>query len=160
MWEAACEVFEVLVHHLRLLRLGDDPEGKRVAPDGSEVLAEQVGGSLAVAGGSGADDLDVMTFPVHLPATVTLARASGNGVEVGEGELERRVGFNGKVQRCSGFWTVDGSLCVPVPRRGPHACGDRAAVVLDGGREGVQVIMLAEALTWCWLHESEFARVA
>jgi hypothetical protein len=73
MWEAACEVFEVLVHPFRLLHQGDDPEGERVAPDGSEVLAEQVGGSLAVAGGSGADDLDVMAFPVHLPATVTLA---------------------------------------------------------------------------------------
>jgi hypothetical protein len=73
MREAACEVFEVLVHPSRLSQLGDDPEGERVAPDGSEVLAEQVGGSLAVAGGRGADDLDVMAFPVHLPATVTLA---------------------------------------------------------------------------------------
>ena len=73
MREAACEVFEVLVHPSRLSQLGDDPEGERVAPDGSEVLAEQVGGSPAVAGGRSADDLDVMAFPVHLPATVTLA---------------------------------------------------------------------------------------
>ena len=53
--------------------LGDDADGERVAPDASEVLAEQVGGSLGVAGGRGADDLDVVAFPVHLPATVTLA---------------------------------------------------------------------------------------
>ena len=53
--------------------MGDDPEGERVAPDASKVLAEQVGGSLSVASGRGADDLDVMAFPVHLPATVTLA---------------------------------------------------------------------------------------
>jgi hypothetical protein len=72
-WELASQVLEVLVHPRWLSQLGDDPEGERVAPDGSEVLAEQVGGSLAVAGGRGADDLDVMAFPVHLPATVTLA---------------------------------------------------------------------------------------
>jgi hypothetical protein len=73
MWEAACEAFEVLADPFRLSHLGDDPESERVAPDGSEVLAKQVGGSLAVAGSRGADDLDVMAFPVHLPATVTLA---------------------------------------------------------------------------------------
>ena len=31
---------------------------------------------------------------------------------------------------------------MPVPRRGPQAGADRAAVVLKGGPEGVQVIML------------------
>ena len=73
IWELACEAFEVVVHPRWLSHLGDDPEGERVAPDGSEVLAEQVGGSLAIAGGRGADDLDVVAFPVHLPATMTLA---------------------------------------------------------------------------------------
>jgi hypothetical protein len=69
----ACEVCEVVIHPRRLSHLGDDPEGERVAPDASEVLAEQVGGSLGVAGSRGADHLDVVAFPVHLPATVTLA---------------------------------------------------------------------------------------
>ena len=54
----------------------------------------------------------------------------------------------------------DGSLCLPVPLRGLQACGDRAAVVLKGGPGGVQVIMLAEGLTLCWLHESQFAWLA
>jgi hypothetical protein len=81
-------------------------------------------------------------------------------VEVGEGELERRVGFDGVAQRCGGPAVVDGSLCLPVPRRGPRACGDRAAVVLNGGPGGVQVIMLAEGLTVRWLHESQFAWLA
>jgi hypothetical protein len=72
-WELACQVLEVVVHPRWLSQLGDDPEGERVAPDGSEVLAEQVSGSLAIAGGRGADDLDVVAFPVHLPAAVTLA---------------------------------------------------------------------------------------
>ena len=73
MGETACEVFEVLVDPFRLSHLGDDPEGERVAPDGSEVLAEQVGGSLAIASGRGADDLNVVAFPVHLPEAGTLA---------------------------------------------------------------------------------------
>jgi hypothetical protein len=72
-WELASQVLEVLVHPRSLSQLGDDPEGERVAPDASEVLAEQVGGSLEMAGGRGADDLDVVAFPVHLPAAVTLA---------------------------------------------------------------------------------------
>jgi hypothetical protein len=95
IWELACQVIEVVVHPRWLSRLGNDPVGERVAPDGSEVLAEQVGGSLAIAGGRGADDLNVVAFPVHLPEAGTLARGSGNGVEVSEGELERRVGFDG-----------------------------------------------------------------
>jgi hypothetical protein len=73
IWELACEVLEVVVCSRWLSHLGDDPEGERVAPDGSEVLAEQVGGSVDIAGGRGADDLDVVAFPVHLPAAVTLA---------------------------------------------------------------------------------------
>ena len=73
IWELACQVLEVIVHPRWLPRLGDDPEGERVAPDGSEVLAEQIGGSLAIASGRSADDLDVVAFPVHLPAAVTLA---------------------------------------------------------------------------------------
>jgi hypothetical protein len=71
--ELACEVLEVVVYPCRLSHLGDDPEGERVAPDASEMLAEQVGGSFAIAAGRGADDLNVVAFPVHLPATVTLA---------------------------------------------------------------------------------------
>ncbi|MGH3204956.1 MAG: hypothetical protein ACRDP5_23345 [Streptosporangiaceae bacterium] len=73
IWELAGEVFEAVVDPRRLSQLGDDPEGERVTPDASEVLAEQAGGSLAIAGGRGADDLDVVTFPGHLPAVVTLA---------------------------------------------------------------------------------------
>jgi hypothetical protein len=160
VWELAREVLEVVVHPPWLSHLGDDPEGERVAPDASEVLAEQVSGSLAIAGGRGTDDLDVVAFPVHLPATVALARGSGHGVEVGEGELERRVGFDGVAQRCGGPAAVGGSLCLPVPRRRPQARGDRAAVVLNGGPGGVQVIMPAGGLTLCWLHESQLAWLA
>jgi hypothetical protein len=63
-------------------------------------------------------------------------------------------------QRRGGPAAAGGSLCLPVPRRGPQAGGDRAAVVLKGGPGGVQVIILAEGLTMCWLHESQFAWLA
>jgi hypothetical protein len=159
-WELGREVFEVAVHPHRLSHLGDDPEGERVAPDASEVLAEQVGGSLGVAGGRGADDLDVVALPIHLPAAGALAWGSGHDAEVSQGELERRVGFDGVAQRCDGFPAVDGSLCLPVPRRGPRACGDRAAVVLTGGPGSVRVITLAKGLTLCWLHGAQFAWLA
>jgi hypothetical protein len=88
---------------------------------------------------------------------VTLARPSGNGVQVGQGELERRVGSHGEAQRLGGSATVDGSLCLPVKRRGLHVCGDGAAVVLNDGTVGPQVIMLAEGLALFWLHESQCA---
>jgi hypothetical protein len=159
-WELACQVLQVAVRPGRLPQLGDDPEGQRVAPDGSEVLAEQAGGPVAVAGRRGADDLDVVAFPGHLPAAVTLPRGPGHGVEVGEGELERRVGLDRVAQRGGGPAAVGGSLGLPVPRRGPRACGDRAAVVLNGRPGGVQVIMPAGGLTLCWLHEPQFAWLA
>ena len=129
-------------------------------PTLSRCSREQVGRSLHIAGGRGAEDLDVVAFPVHLPATVTLARGSGGGVEVGEGELEGRVGFDGEAQRFGGSAAVDGSLCLPVERRGPRACGDRAAMVLNGGPRGIHVIMPAEGRILSWLHESHVALAA
>ena len=72
-WKLAFEVVQFVVHARGLLHLGNDPEGERVASDPGKVLAEQVSSSLSIAGGSGADDLDVVAFPVHLTSSVTLA---------------------------------------------------------------------------------------
>ncbi len=135
-------------------------EEKRVAADTVEMIAEEVGRSLQIAGGRDTEDLDVVAFPVHLPATVTLARGSSGGVEVGEGELEGRVGFDGEAQRDGGLAAVDGSLCLPVERRGPRACRDRAAMDLNCGSGGVQVITLADGRILSSLHESHVALAA
>ena len=83
----------------RMPEAGDDVEEKRVATDIAEMFAKQVGRSLHIAGGRGAEDLDVVALPVHLPATVTSDRDSGSGVEVAEGELEGRSGLDGEAQR-------------------------------------------------------------
>ena len=93
-----------------LSHLGNDPEGERIASDSRKMLAEQVSGSLSVTGGSGTHDLDMVAFPVHLTSSVTLARGSGNRIEVGTGELERRVGFDSAAQLDGRSVTVVGSL--------------------------------------------------
>ena len=53
------------------LEMRGDAGGERVAADGGEVFAKEVSCSLGVAGGGGADDLDVVAFPVHLLANGT-----------------------------------------------------------------------------------------
>jgi hypothetical protein len=73
IWKPADEVFDIVVLSKRLPEIGDDAEEKRVAADTVEMFAKQVSRSLHIAGGGGAHDLDVVAFPVHLPATVTLA---------------------------------------------------------------------------------------
>jgi hypothetical protein len=73
IWQPADEVLEIVVLPKRLPEIGDDVEEKRVTADTVEMIAEQVGRSFQIAGGRGAEDLDVVAFPVHLPATVTLA---------------------------------------------------------------------------------------
>ena len=76
---------EVVVMPAGALEMRGDAGGERVAADGGEVFAKEVSCSLGVAGGGGADDLDVVAFPVHLLATGTFAGASGKGIEIGVG---------------------------------------------------------------------------
>ena len=47
---------------------GDDAQRKWVAANAGEMFAEQVGGSIVVAGCRCSDHLDVVTFPAHLAA--------------------------------------------------------------------------------------------
>ncbi|MGC9963709.1 MAG: hypothetical protein ABSE47_17695 [Acidimicrobiales bacterium] len=110
----ADEVLQIVGLSKRPPEIGDDAEEKRVAADIVEMFAKEIGRSLHIAGDRRAEDLGVVAFPAHLATTVTLARGSGTGVEVGEGELEGRVGFDGQAQRYEGSAAVDGSLCLPV----------------------------------------------
>ncbi len=147
------ELLEIVVLPKRMPEIGENVEEKRVATYIAKMFAKQIGRSLHIAGGRGAEDLDVVAFPVHLPATVTSDRDSGSGIEIGEGKLESRIGIDGEAQRFGGSTPVDGSLCLPVEGRGPRGCGDRAAMVLNGPR-GIHVIMPAEGRALPWLHES------
>ena len=57
---------------------------------------------LALPVAAARDHFDMVALPGHLLVTGTLARRSGDGVEVGDGEPERRVGVDGEPQRRGG----------------------------------------------------------
>jgi len=138
---------------------GGDAEGERVAADAGDVFAEQVSGSSGIAGGCGGDHLDVVALPVHLVVAGTVACCSGDGVEVGDGESEGRVGVDGEPQRRDGKARVGGALCLPVSRSGRPVCGYRAAVDVHRRPGRGQVVKVAEVLAPHRLHDGKVARV-
>ena len=71
---------------------GDDAQSEWVAADTGEMFTEQVGGSTEVAGGRRADHFDVMAFPVHRATADGTRGCFGEGVEIGDGEPEGRIG--------------------------------------------------------------------
>ena len=139
--------------------VGDYAKREWVAADAGKVLAKQVGGTCEVAGGRGVDYFDVMAFPIHLAATDRLRASISEGVEIGDGEPEGRVGVDGEPQRRGGQARVGGALCLPVPRSSPPLCGDHAAVDVNRRPGSGQVVMVAGVLVTHWLHECKVARV-
>ncbi len=77
-----------------LSEVGDNASCERVAADVGEVLTEEVGGATDVARGSGANDLHVVAFPVHLVAPDGPGGYVCDGVEVGDGEPKGRIGVD------------------------------------------------------------------
>ena len=132
----AGQVLQVVVSGQLLSDPGGNPDGERVAADTGEVLAEQVRCSRDVARGRGGDHFDVVAFPVHRPATGMAARYAGDGLEVGGGEGEVRVGGDGEAQGKGGPARVGGSLRPAVPRGRLGVGGDHPAVVVDRGPGG------------------------
>ena len=134
-----------------------DEDGERVAADAGEVLAEQVSGSRGLAGGCSGDHFNVMTFPVHRPASGLLARCAGEGHQIGDGQGEAGVGADGQAQGCGGPVRAGGSLRPAVPRGRAGIGGDDPAVVLNRGSDGGQMIMAAGTLARRWLHDGQGA---
>jgi hypothetical protein len=149
----AAQLVKVVVPRPRPSEPGDDPDGERVAADAGEVLAEQVGCSRDVARGGGGDQFDVMTFPVHRPATGRReAWCAGDGRQIGGGEREIGVGGDGKAQGHGGRAQVGGSLRPPVPRGRLMVGSDHPAMLLDRGPGGGHMTMVTGALAWRWRH--------
>jgi hypothetical protein len=149
----------VVVLSCGLPEQGGDAGGERVAADAGEVLAEKVSCPPGMAGRRGGDHFDVVAFPGHLLVAGTLARCSGDGVQVGDGEPEGRVSLDGEPQCRGSGGRVGGALRLPVPRSGPRRCGDRAAVDINRGPGSGQVVRLAGVLVTRWLHECHVAQV-
>jgi hypothetical protein len=154
----AGQVLEVVVVSRGLPEHGGDAEGEGIAADAGQVVAEQVSCSAGIAGGRRADHFDVVALSGHLLVTGTVARRSGDGVEVGDGEPEGRVVVDGEPQRRGGQARVSGALCLPVPRSSPPLCGDHAAVDVNRRPGSGQVVMVAGVLLTHWLHECKAAR--
>ena len=110
-------------------------------------------------GGGGADHLDVMAFPAHLLATGSFAHCSGDGVEIGDGQPEGRVGVDREAQRRGRPTGIDGSLRLAVEPRRPPACRHHTAVILDRRSGIAQAIMVAAGPAGRWLHDRQVARV-
>jgi hypothetical protein len=116
-----------------LLEVGDDAHGEWVAAHVGEVFAEKVGGSAEVAGGRGADYFNVMAFPVHRVAADAAGRRCGDGVEIGDGETEGRIGCDCETQRRDRVDGVRRLLRLAIKGGGRHVGGDDPTVVLDRG---------------------------
>ena len=89
----AGQIIEPVALSGALSELCDDAQSDRVAADTGQMLTQEVGGSGEVAGGRRADDLDVVAFPVHLPAADGTRGCFGEGAEIGDGEPEGRIGL-------------------------------------------------------------------
>jgi hypothetical protein len=111
--------------------MGDYAKGEWVAADAGEVFAKQVGGTSEVAGGCGVDYFDVMAFPVHLAATDRPRAYLGEGVEIGDGKPEGRIGYDRFTKRLDDDGDVRGLLCLAIEGGGPDVGCDHPTVVLD-----------------------------
>jgi hypothetical protein len=131
--KVAPEIIEPVPVSCALSEFGDDAQSDWVAANTGEVLTEQVGGSTVIASGRRADHFDVMTFPVHLATADDAGGRFGEGVEIGDGEPECRIGRDRVTERRYRVGRVRGLLRLAVEGGGLAVCRDRPTVVLDRG---------------------------
>jgi hypothetical protein len=111
----------------------DYAKRKWVAAHTGKVFAKQVGGTGDVAGGCGVDYFDVMAFPVHLATTYGLRTYVGEGVEIGDGKPECRIGSHRMTERLYDAARIRGLLCLAIEGGGQDVGCDHPTVVLDRG---------------------------
>ncbi len=110
----------------------DDAQSERVAADTGQMLTQKVGGSAEVAGGGRANHIDVVAFPVHLPAAHWIRGCFGECAEICNGELESGIGPNCLPERRYRVKRVDGLLRLAIEVGGLDVGSHRPTVVLDG----------------------------
>lgn len=138
----------------------DDAQGDRVAADTGQLLAQKVRGSAEVAGCRCTDHLDVMAFPVHLPAGHSARGCLGEGAEIGGGELESGIGLDSVPERRFRFQRVHGLLRLAIEGGGLDVCGQCPTVVLDREIGTDRWATAGGALFWFLRHRSQVGPLA
>ncbi len=123
------------------------------------MLPKEVGGTSEVAGGGGVDYFDVMALPVHLAATERPRASIGEGVEIGEGKPESRIGHDRVTERLNNDGQVRGLLCLAIEGGGHDGGCDHPAVVLDRRTSRGHLTTAGVAPFWVAMHDSQHARV-
>jgi hypothetical protein len=147
------EIIEPVQESAAPSEFGDDAQCEWIAANTAEMLTEQVSGSAVVASGRGADHFNVMTLPVHL-ATPNVARGRfGEGVEIGDGEPEGRIGRDRVTERRYRVGERGGLLRLAIEGCSLGFCCDRPTVVLDGGTGWSRRVTAGVELFWIAMHD-------
>jgi hypothetical protein len=148
----AGQVIEPIPPSCAPTELRDDAQSDRVAADIGQMLTQKVGGSAEVAGGRRADHLDVMAFPVHLPAAHGIRGCFGEGAEIGDGEIEGGIGPDGVPERRYRVKRVHSLLRLAIEGGGLDVCSQRPTVVLDRGTGRDRLATAGGGLVWLLRH--------
>jgi hypothetical protein len=138
----------------------DDAQSDWVAADTGQMLTQKAGGSAEVAGRRRADHLDVVAFPVHLPASHGIRGCSGEGAEIGDGELEGGIGPDGVPERRYRVKRVNGLLRLAIEGGGLNVCSQGPTVVLDSGTGRVWLATAGGGLYWVAMHNYQVGPLA
>ena len=158
--KVAGQIIEPIPLSCALSEFYDDAQSNWVAADTGQMLTQKVAGSAEVAGRRRADHLDVMAFPVHLPAAHGIRGCSGEGAEIGDGELEGGIGPDSVPERRYRVNRVTGLLCLPVEGGGLDVCRHRPTVVLDRWPGSGRLAAAGGGLFWFLRHGSQVGHLA
>jgi hypothetical protein len=131
--KVAGQIIEPIPLSGALSELCDDAQSDRVAADTGQMLTQKVGGSADIAGRRRADHLDVMAFPVHLPPAHGIRACFVEGAEIGDSELEGRIGPDSAPERRYRVKRVDGLLRLAIEGGSLDVCSQHPTVFLHGG---------------------------
>ena len=130
----------------------DDAQSDRVAADTGQMLTQKVDGPTDIAGRRRADHLDVMAFPVHLPATHGIRGCFVEGAEIGDSELEGGIGPDSVSERRYRVNRVDGLLRLAIESGSLDVCSQRPTVVIDRGTGNDRLAPTGGGLFWFLRH--------
>ena len=148
----AQEILEPTVPHASR-NIGDDPKSEWVAANAGKVFTEQVRSSTEVASCGSADYLDVMAFPVHRATADRTGASLGDGVVVGDGEPEARVGGDCEAEQPHYVGRVHGPLRLSVGGGGLVVRSDNSSVILDRGSSKRPMASAVRGLFWALIHD-------